>query len=170
MKAYFNENENDYEISWYDEEKPLGTGGGLSLLREELNETFFFTNCDILLQSDYEKMLRFHRQNRNLVTMICARKNMTIPYGVVEIGENGKILEFREKPELSFLTNTGMYIVEPEVLEDIEDRVPVGFPDVIENLRKKGKNVAVYSVDEDEWMDMGQLDELEKMRKRLYGE
>lgn len=170
MKAYFNENENDYEISWYDEEKPLGTGGGLSLLREELKETFFFTNCDILLQSDYEKMLCFHRENKNLVTMVCARKNMTIPYGVVEIGENGKILEFREKPELSFLTNTGMYIVEPEVLNDIADGVPVGFPDVIENLRKKGKNVAVYPVDEDEWMDMGQLDELEKMRKRLYGE
>ena len=63
-----------------------------------------------------------------------------------------------------------MYIVEPEVLDEMEDGVAIGFPDVIEKLRLEGKNVAVYPVSENEWMDMGQLDELEKMRKKLYGE
>ena len=170
MKAYFSENENNYNVTWYDENKPLGTGGGLSLLRGKLNETFFFTNCDNLLQADYEKMLQFHRENKNVVTMICAYKNFSIPYGVVEMGLNGKIEAMREKPLLSYLTNTGIYIVEPEVLEDIEDDVAIGFPDVVELQRQKGRNVAVYPVSENEWMDMGQLDELESMRKRLYGE
>ena len=71
---------------------------------------------------------------------------------------------------MSFLTNTGMYLVEPEVAESMEDNVPVGFPDVVEKQRLQGKNVAVYPISESEWMDMGQLSELEKMRKRLYGE
>ena len=76
----------------------------------------------------------------------------------------------KEKPLVSFLTNTGIYIVEPEVLDDIEDNVSIGFPDVVEKQRQKGRKVAVFPVSESEWMDMGQLNELEKMRKKLYGE
>lgn len=170
LKAYFGENEQRYAISWYDEEQPLGTGGGLCLLKGKLTGTFFFTNCDILLLSNYADMLRFHRENGNTVTMIGAYKNLTLPYGVVETGTGGVIERIREKPELSFLTNTGMYIVEPEVLEDIRDNTPVGFPDIIEDQRQRGRKVAVYPIREDEWLDMGQLTELEKMKKRLYGE
>lgn len=71
---------------------------------------------------------------------------------------------------MSFLTNTGIYVVEPEVLEDMEDDVPIGFPDVVLQQKAKGRNVAVYPVSENDWLDMGQLPELEAMRKRLYGE
>lgn len=170
MKAYFAESENKYDISWYDEEKPLGTGGGLSLLRGKLNETFFFTNCDNLLQANYERMMQFHKENGNVVTMVCAYKNFSIPYGVIEMGVNGKIESMKEKPLVSFLTNTGIYIVEPELIDDIEDNIAIGFPDIVEKQRQKGRKVAVFPVSESEWMDMGQLNELEKMRKKLYGE
>lgn len=170
MKAFFSENENQYNIIWHDEMEPLGTGGGLSLLKHKLDSTFFFATCDTLIQSNFDSMLRFHKEHKNVITMICAYKNLTIPYGIVEMGKEGIIEEMREKPEMSFLTNTGMYIVEPEVLEDIEDSVSIGFPDIIEKQREKGKNVAVYPVSESEWLDMGQLPELEKMRFRLYGE
>jgi NDP-sugar pyrophosphorylase family protein len=115
-------------------------------------------------------MLKFHRENGNTITMVCAYKNLTIPYGVVEMGLNGTIERMQEKPELSYLTNTGIYLVEPEVLEDIEFDVSIGFPDIMKKQMEQGKKVAVYPVSENEWMDMGQLDELEKMRKRLYGE
>lgn len=169
MKAYFAESENKYAIKWYNERKPLGTGGGLSLLRGKINETFFFTNCDNLLRANYERMLEFHKESGNAVTMICAYKNFSIPYGVIEMGVNGKIINMKEKPLVSFLTNTGIYIVEPQVLEDIEDNVAIGFPDIVEKQRQKGRKVAVFPVSESEWMDMGQLDELEKMRKKLYG-
>ncbi len=169
MKAYFTDIERHYAITWYDEEKPLGTGGGLSLLKGELNETFFFANCDALLTENYERILQFHRENRNSITMVCAYKNMTLPYGIVEMGVNGIIEGMKEKPLLSFLTNTGIYIVEPEVLNDIEEGVPIGFPDIVEEQRLKGRKVAVFPITEDDWMDMGQLDELEKMREKLYG-
>ena len=170
IKAYFHENENRYKIAWYDEEQPLGTGGGLSLLKGKMNDTFFFTNCDNLLTANYNSMLKFHRENNNVITMVCAYKNMSIPYGVVDMGLNGTIEGMKEKPMLSFLTNTGIYIVEPEVLDDIEDGVAIGFPDILEGQRKKGKNVAVFPVSENDWMDMGQFSELEKMRKKLYGD
>ena len=70
MKAYFAENENHFNITWYDEETPLGTGGGLTLLRGKLNGTFFFSNCDALLTANYESMLKFHKENCNVITMI----------------------------------------------------------------------------------------------------
>jgi len=170
IKAYFNENEQHYNTYWYDEDRPLGTGGGLCLLKGRINCTFFLTNCDVLLLSDYDDMLRFHRRNENAVTMVCAYKNLTIPYGVIEMGTNGTIEALKEKPEMSFLTNTGVYIVEPEVLEEIEDDVVIGFPEIVEKQRSKGRRVAVYPVSENDWLDMGQMTELENMRKRLYGE
>lgn len=170
MKAYFHDNDNHYNITWYDEAEPLGTGGGLTLLRGKLDSTFFFANCDALLTANYESMLKFHKDNNNVITMICAYKNLIIPYGIVEMGMNGAIESMKEKPRLSFLTNTGIYIVEPEVIDDMEDGVTIGFPDVVEMQRKKGRKVAVFPVSENDWMDMGQLPELEKMRIKLYGE
>lgn len=170
MKAYFAESDRDYDITWYDEHKPLGTGGGLYLLKNRIDHTFFFTNCDNLLTANYARMLEFHRENGNAVTMVCAYKNFHIPYGVVEMGVNGKLEGMREKPLMSFLTNTGIYIVEPCVLEGIEDDVAIGFPDIIMKEVARGRKAGVFPVSENEWMDMGQLSELEKMRARLYGE
>lgn len=170
MKAYFADNEHRYNITWYDENKPLGTGGGLSLLKGMFDDTIFFANCDALLTANYESMLNFHKENGNAITMVGAYKNINIPYGVVDIGVNGIIESMHEKPLISFLANTGIYIVEPEVIEDMQEDEIIGFPDVIERERQKGKKVAVFPVGENDWMDMGQIPELEKMRIKLYGE
>ena len=169
IKTYFRENENHYSITWVDETKPLGTGGGLSLLKGKIHSTFFFASCDTLLLADYAKMLDFHRENGNAITMVCAWKNITIPYGIVEMGKNGAIENMREKPELSFLTNTSIYIVEPEVIDDIPDNTPITFPEIIQLQMDRGRKTAVYPVNESDWLDMGQMSELEKMRERLYG-
>src|SRR5690625_280499 len=59
IKAYFKEIEKEYEVSYSDEDKPLGTGGGLSLLKGQINSTFFLTNCDILIEEDYEKIYNY---------------------------------------------------------------------------------------------------------------
>ncbi|WP_202108287.1 sugar phosphate nucleotidyltransferase [Succinivibrio dextrinosolvens] len=170
IKTYFKENETQYNICWYDELVPLGTGGGLSLLKNKVNDTFFFANCDVLLDSNYADILKFHKENRNVITMVCAYKNFNIPYGVVEIGKDGIIQEMKEKPLISYLTNTGIYVVEPSVLDDIKDNVPIGFPDIIEYERRIGRKTAVYPVRGNDWMDMGQFPELEKMRHQLLGE
>ena len=169
MKAYFADVEKDYKISWYNERKPLGTAGGLSLLKGEFKDTFFFSNCDVLITSDFEKILKFHKENNNKITMVCANKKMVIPYGVVETGKDGIIERIKEKPTIPFATNTGLYILEPEIADDIEDGKSIDFTDVVEMEIKKGRKVAAYPIDEEEWMDMGQFSELEKMREKLYG-
>lgn len=167
IKAYFNEIEKNYEVNYADEDLPLGTGGGLSLLKGKINSTFILTNCDILIEEDYEKIYDYHKKENNLVTMVCSLKNVRIPYGVIEISENGEIESMKEKPELSFFTNTGMYIVESRVIEELEENKSVGFPDIIEKYKQVGERIGVYPISENSWHDMGQLDEMEKMRRKI---
>lgn len=167
IKAYFNEIEKDYIINYVDEDIPLGTGGGLSLLKGKINSTFILSNCDILIEEDYEKIYKFHKENNNLITMVCSLKTIRIPYGVVEINKNGEIDEMKEKPVLSFFTNTGMYIVEPRIIEELSENEFIGFPDIIEKYKNNGEKVGVYPISENNWLDMGQIDEMEEMRRRL---
>lgn len=167
IKAYFNEIETNYEVDYADEDQPLGTGGGLSLLKGKIDSTFILTNCDILIEEDYQKIYDYHKKEKNLVTMVCSLKNVRIPYGVIEISETGEIEEMKEKPEYSFFTNTGMYIVEPKVIDELEENTAIGFPEIIEKYKLAGEKIGVYPISEHSWLDMGQLDEMEKMRKRL---
>lgn len=167
IKAYFDELEKDYALEFITEEKALGTGGGISLLKGKIDGTFILTNCDILIDDDLTKAYRLHAESGNLITMVCSLKNFTIPYGVVNIGENGLIESMEEKPNMSFFTNTGCYFVEPEVVEDLDYNEPIDFPTIIEKYMKAGKKVGVYPIGEDAWLDMGQVDELEKMKARL---
>lgn len=169
IKAYFNDidKDQDYTLHYIDEEIPLGTGGGLSLLKGKINSLFILSNCDILIDEDYQKILSFHQNQNNFITMICSMKRLQIPYGVVEIGDNGEIDSMREKPELSFLVNTGMYVVDSRVIDEMKIESEIGFPDVIESYRKEGEKIGLYPIGEQSWLDMGQLDELEMMRRKL---
>lgn len=167
IKSYFNDLEKDYTVEYADEDTPLGTGGGLRLLKDQLHETFFLTNCDILIDADFGDVYDFHRRQGNKITMVCAVKHFTIPYGVVELADDGQIRAMQEKPEMNFLTNTGVYVVEPEVIDLIQPDTPTPFTDLIEAVRKEGGRVGVYPVSEQSWMDMGQLEELDNMRRRL---
>jgi dTDP-glucose pyrophosphorylase len=167
IKAYFSELEKEYVINYIDEDKPLGTGGGLSLLKGKIDTTFILSNCDILIEEDYEKIYKFHKKEQNLITMVCSLKNIKIPYGVIEVSENGEIENMKEKPELSFITNTGMYIVEAKVIEELEKNIAIGFPNIIEKYKQAGEKIGVYPISEYSWLDMGQPEEMEEMRRRL---
>ncbi len=143
IKSYFADLEPGYNIRWVDETEPLGTGGGLCLLKNDIKETFFLTNCDIIVDANYADIAAFHLKQQNSITMVCAMKRYTIPYGVVELEEDGGFASIREKPRMNFLTNTGMYVVEPAVLGQIEDGKAQGFPDIIARCRQNGGRVGV---------------------------
>lgn len=167
IKAYFDEIDKGYQLDFITEEKALGTGGGISLLKGKIKDTFILTNCDILIDDDLTKAYAQHAESGNMITMVCSLKNFTIPYGVVNIGEDGMIASMQEKPNMSFFTNTGCYFVEPEVIDDLKYNEPVDFPAIIEKYMKEGKRIGIYPIGEEAWLDMGQLDELEKMKARL---
>lgn len=167
MRAYFADIEKDYNVSFLEESKPLGTGGSLHMLDGILNQTFFVSNCDILIDADYSDMLRLHKEKKNQITMVASLKHYTIPYGVISLNENELVKKITEKPELTWLVNTGMYILEPETLRDIPKESFFHITDLINRYLSEGRNVGVYPVSEKAWMDMGQMEEMHDMMKKL---
>lgn len=167
IKAYFEDNEDKREINFIEEKEFLGTGGGLSLLKDKVNQSFFMTNCDIIVDIDYSDLMNYHNKHHNIITMVCAKKKVIIPYGIVKCDTQNKRIKLEEKPEYKFDTNTGLYVIDPAFLEFISANTFVHITEVIQKCIAIGKSVGVYSIDEDLWMDMGQLEELEKMKTKL---
>lgn len=167
IKAYFSDTAVDGFVSFVDEDLALGTGGGLALLKNQLLSTFFMTNCDILVDADYSGIYNYHKQQKNIATMVCAAKTVVVPYGTVETDATGLIVSMKEKPEFSFLTNTGFYILEPEFLNEIPQDTFIHITDVLQACIDKKLRVGMYPISETQWSDMGQLEELEKMRTKL---
>ncbi len=170
IKAYFTDKTEEHFKStpkFVDETEFLGTGGGLSLLKGLINSTFFLTNCDILIDMDYKEALEKHKRMKNIITMVCADKKLTIPYGTVITDEDGYIKELKEKPTYRLQTNTGFYIIEPEFLQMVPDKTRIDITDLIEQCIKAGKRVGSFLINDSDWMDMGQLEEMEKMKEKL---
>ena len=132
-----------------------------------MNNTFILTNCDILVDASVNELLEVHRRAGNAITCVCSLKKFTIPYGTIDISEGGEIEGMREKPTISYLINTGCYMVEPVVLEYIEDNESIGFPDVMTRCQEAGLKVGVFPISEGAWLDMGQFDEMKRMRSML---
>lgn len=167
IKAYFSDSKYDIAVNFVDELIALGTGGGLRLLSEQIMSTFIFTNCDILVLEDVAKMFNYHKKKKNAVTVVCARKDYQIPYGVVKKDADGRVLAFEEKPRLNFYTNTGYYIMEPSVMDYIGKDENIGAPDILERMREDGLQIGVYAIDDSQWLDMGQFDAMDSMERRI---
>lgn len=148
-----------YNIGYFQEDKPLGTAGSLHLLNHRINDTFFVSNCDIIIDEDYGEILRYHRDNHNEITVVAAIKNMSIPYGTLETKEDGLLSDIKEKPEYTFKINTGMYILEPHLINEIPEDEFYHITFLIEKLAKEGRRVGVYPINEGSWTDIGNWEE-----------
>ena len=167
IKSYFQDNENQYDITFIEEPEFWGTGGGLKLAKGLVMDTFFITNCDVLIEADYKEIYDLHKRQGNIITLVCAKKKIVVPYGTVETNAEGNVISMKEKPTLEYVTNTGVYIAEPEFLERIPGNTKIHITDVIDDCISAGIKVGTYVIGEDEWLDMGQLDEMERMKRHL---
>ncbi len=159
IKVFLKENNFPYKIGWVEEDKYMGTAGSLCLLKDKINETFIVSNCDIILNTDYADIFRWHKENRNIMTLIGCHKEIEIPYGILEM-DDGKLTRFIEKPNYDALINTGVYVLEPEVISLIPENRPLDMNILIKLASKKGK-VSVYPIHSG-WFDMGQWEEYKK--------
>lgn len=163
IRNYLNQKEiKKYNINVFEETKPLGTGGSLNLLKDHIKERFFVSNCDILIDADYADIVQFHEEGENEITIIAAVKEICIPYGTLEISEGGELVEFREKPQLNYLINTGFYLLEPHLLEEVPKDTFFHITELIEVVRERGGKVGVFPIAEDSWKDIGEWNEYRK--------
>lgn len=167
IKSYFSEIETDYTIRFIDEDKPLGTGGGLAFFKGEFTQPVFVTYCDNVVEADYRDILKHHRQAGNILTMVVARKNIEIPYGVVETDDTGAVLVIHEKPTDEYCINTGFYVVSPEFINMVKEGEFQHITDLIARCRADGRCVGVYTIDGDCFIDIGQLEDLKDLGNKL---
>ena len=167
IQSYFADIDKAYEITYAEETKPLGTAGGIRLLKQKFDVPLFVTNCDIIIKADYSDMYQFHKKSGNAVTVAAALKNDKIPYGVIYSKENGEIIKMDEKPCRSYFVNTGMYIINPEMIELIPQSTFFHMTDLTNSAMKLGLKVGMYPISEDSFMDMGEFEEMKRMEEKL---
>ncbi|MCM8814451.1 MAG: NDP-sugar synthase [Candidatus Omnitrophica bacterium] len=144
------------------EKYPLGTGGGIKNAFRYLkgDEPFFVFNGDIISDCNLEKMLAFHKSSRSDVSIAVVKVENPKDFGVLVIDEEKRIRQFIEKPEVpvSNLINAGIYIFQPEILDEIPSGREVSVEkETFPYLIRSGKKVYAY-IHDGYWMDVGTLD------------
>ena len=167
MRFYLDQLDHHYDIEFFEEPKPLGTIGSVALLKGKINTPFFVSNCDIIIDQDYRDVYDYHRENHNELTIVTAVKSFRIPYGVIETGENGLMTGLKEKPELAYMINTGVYILNPECMDEIPAGEFFHITHLMEKIKSRGGRVGCFPVSEHAWRDMGEWPEYLKMIKVL---
>ncbi len=160
IKMYFSENPNNYEISFIREKDFLGTAGSLSLIKSKLNSTFIVSNCDVIIDINFDRLLSYHKKNKNQITILGAIRHIKIPYGVLKIND-ADLDKIIEKPDYHIIVNSGICILEPEVIELISKNKAMDMPDLMVLAKKKGFKVQVYPAN-CSWFDIGEWDEYKK--------
>jgi len=176
LSAYFgNGRKFGVDICYSKEEKPLGTAGPLSQI-PDLTETFLVMNGDILTTLNYQKLIRYHRQHKGMVTIAMNRKKVQLELGVMEFNRTHRLTRYIEKPTLSYSVSMGIYVFEREVLRWVPSKKFLDFPELIQKLLRERAKVVCYP-SKDFWLDIGRHEDYEeaqkgfqKMRKELLYE
>jgi NDP-sugar pyrophosphorylase family protein len=161
LRAYFGDGKKwDLDITYSQEEAPLGTAGPISLV-QGLDKTFLVTNGDVLTTLDIKKLVAFHKKKGGIATIAAHCRQVKIDLGVIQCDGDDRVSGYLEKPTTDYTVSMGIYVFEPRVL----DYIPVGqyldFPDLILKLIASGERVSGYPFD-GYWMDLGRPDDYVK--------
>jgi mannose-1-phosphate guanylyltransferase/phosphomannomutase len=173
IQSYFGDGSDlDMNIVYSVESSPLGTAGSVKQAQEYLdNERFLILSGDSLTDCDLAKAIAFHEEKKSLVTLILYHVPSPLEFGVVITDEDGRVQRFLEKPSWSEVfsdtVNTGMYIIEPEVLNMIDpDKFYDWSQDIFPQLLEEGKPIYGYVMDE-YWTDVGSLAQYREAHEHL---
>ena len=151
-------------LSYLQEDRPLGTAGSLSLIPERQERPVLVTNADLRTACDFRSLVAFHEEQDASVTVAVRSYVHEVPFGVVDI-EDQEIVGLKEKPVLESLVSAGIYCLAPEVLARLPKNEYLDMPDLIrEHLDSRLSRVVPFPVHE-EWADIGRPEDLEKARK-----
>jgi NDP-sugar pyrophosphorylase family protein len=161
LMAYFGDGSRwGVRIHYSREEQPLGTAGPLGLI-EGLNGPFLVMNGDLLTTLDYRAMWKYHRSRGALVTMATFQREVKIDLGVLSVDGGQWVCGYTEKPTFHYTVSTGIYVLEPAVLEFIPRGERMDMPDLILRLLAAGHRVSAYPF-EGIWLDIGRPDDYER--------
>jgi dTDP-glucose pyrophosphorylase len=159
------------EIRYLEEETRLGTAGALRLIEERPTAPIIVMNGDLLTRVDFEALLDFHLQEGAAATMCVREYDFQVPFGVVEL-EDQRVKSIVEKPVQQFFVNAGIYVLNPDLLDQIPADGYFDMTTLFENLIENGQRASVFPVKE-YWLDVGRIDDLDLARleyEDVFGE
>lgn len=158
IKSHFGDGQNHgVNVSYVDEESPLGTAGALGLMAP--GEPVLVINGDILTDVDFRAMLHFHREHKAEMTVAVRKYEVEVPYGVVEC-DAVSVKKLTEKPRFGFFVNAGIYLLEPSVHRLVTPGESANMTDLIQRMLDSGRHVVSFPVRE-YWLDIGRHSDYE---------
>jgi len=172
IQDYFGDgHEMGMKLCYSVEEVPVGTAGSVKKAQEHLDETFLVISGDAVTDFDLQRIIEFHRQKGALVTLTLYRVPNPLEYGVIITDEEGRIQQFLEKPSwgevISDTVNTGIYVLEPEVLDYFEKDVPFDFSKDLFPIVLERRDPLYGYVASGYWCDVGDIGEYMRASEEL---
>jgi mannose-1-phosphate guanylyltransferase / phosphomannomutase len=164
IRSYFGDGTNfGLALQYSVEESPLGTAGSVRLASDALDETFLVISGDALCDIDLQRIVEFHREQGAAVTIGLKSVENPLEFGIVVTDEDGRVERFLEKPSwgqvFSDTINTGIYVLEPEVLKHVPTDRPYDFSkELFPLLLEMGRPIYGFVCD-GYWQDIGNLDQ-----------
>jgi dTDP-glucose pyrophosphorylase len=141
------------KFNFIEERFPMGTIGSIGLIKK-ISNNFIVLNCDVISDINLLELLRFHKKNRSILTIGVKHFQYKNPYGVI-ISKNNKFISFKEKPELNFTINAGIYVFNKKIISIINKFNLKNIEDLIVTLKNKNYKILTYPIIEN-WHDLGQ--------------
>jgi dTDP-glucose pyrophosphorylase len=149
----YNKNTFSLKIKFLEEKNPLGTIGAIRLIKK-ISSDFIVMNCDVLSDINLSEFMKFHKKKKSLLTIATKQFQYKNPYGVI-VSRDNKFVSFREKPEINFTINTGIYIFNKKIIPIINKFNLKNIEDLITLLGDKNYKIHTYPIFEN-WHDLGQ--------------
>jgi NDP-sugar pyrophosphorylase family protein len=150
-------------VDYIEEDRPLSTVGPLFGLRETLPDEFLVMNGDILTDLNYADLLHTHALSGSRLTVAVAERTHKIDFGVLDV-EDGRIVGFREKPELSYRVSMGVYGMSRKTLAPYPPGLPFGFDQLVLDLLDRGELPTTYPFD-GFWLDIGRPEDYDEANR-----
>jgi mannose-1-phosphate guanylyltransferase len=166
IEDYFQDgSEFGVQITYARSQSPQGISGQILAAKEFLSSTFYLLYGDSTFDFDLDPILRIHKKEKAILTMGLMHYTEKLRYGIIERQEKtGKVVAWREKPEISGLINIGCYVAEPKIFNYIPKGKMYGFDDVVRNMIKSGETVQSYVFKGKDFLDIGD----EQSYRRVY--
>lgn len=167
IQEYFGDGSKwNVSIQYVHEDEPLGTGGALGLLPESRSKLpLIMMNGDVLTKLNYAELLKHHEKHAFDATLCVREDEHYVPFGVIET-ENQLITDMIEKPTYRYKINTGIYVLNPEVVDSVQKNQRIDMPTLLEQHRVNNKRIGTYT-SYDYWLDIGQLKDYQKAQSDI---
>ncbi len=153
LDIFLDQFKDNYSFEYFRETKPLGTAGCLKKMN--FKNDFFLTNCDTFTNINLQNLLKFHKNSKSIITLVASIKSINLAFGECILDSSGKLKKMLEKPRKDYLTNTGLYIIKPEIKHYLPKKNKFGMDEVISSVLKSRKKISIFPIPNHDWKDTG---------------